>query len=472
MQSKVHYPKALEMFVQMSPHFGNYNFKEKEFESELPQMLLNCLDIVLTEKNNLQAALDFNNQAIGHLLNGIGETRLADVCYQLTNIPIILEDLEFNYLYSIGLDPELAKQYSRNLKKIVKKNLNEDIKNKLIQLNEKQQIVELVQSDGHKRLMAPMVSRGRIVGYCSFISTSFHAVDWLKMKQVCLIGSLSNYNKETILDTELKLNIKSGLLEDMICNRLNPVILFKRARYIGVDLGKEYQFLVLKGNSKVYPKGKGPIGGMNLIEAFLRYFMERNLNILVSENSQNIAALLPVDLFSKYGINIDKFIRKLLCFLKGKYPNIPFKIGMSSRSKSLEDIPILYNEALISSNMNDPQKEIIYFDDLGAVGVLFRAGKTEDIRHFYNKMLSKLLEYDREKESELTSTLYYYIKSGQNIGRAAKIMNLSIGGLRYRLQKIGEILNADINDLQTSCQLFLALQAGIILGDLNLEEMI
>lgn len=98
MQSKVHYPKALEMFVQMSPHFGNYNFKEKEFESELPQMLLNCLDIVLTEKNNLQAALDFNNQAIGHLLNGIGETRLADVCYQLTNIPIILEDLEFNYL--------------------------------------------------------------------------------------------------------------------------------------------------------------------------------------------------------------------------------------------------------------------------------------------------------------------------------------------------------------------------------------
>jgi len=179
--------------------------------------------------------------------------------------------------------------------------------------------------------------------------------------------------------------------------------------------------------------------------------------------------LLPVDLFAKYFINVDEFVRKLLCFLKVKYPNIPFKIGMSSRSESLEDIPILYNEALILLNMNYQQKEIMYFDDLGAVGILFRAGKMEDIRHFCNKMLSKLLEYDRGKESELTKTIYYYIKSGQNICKAARIMNLSIGGLRYRVQKICEILDADINDLQTSSQLFLALQAGIILGDLKIE---
>lgn len=466
LQNKFDYPKALEMFVQMSSHYGDYTFTDKEFESGLPQMLLNCLDTVLNEKNNLQAALDFNNQAIGQFLNGVGETRLADVCYQLTNIPIILEDLGFNYLYSIGLDPELARQYSRSLKK---NNLDGSNHIKLTELIEKQQIVELVQSDEHKRLIAPMVSRGKSVGYCSFISTSFNEVDWLKMKQLCLIGSVSNYNKETILDTELKLNIKGGLLEDMINNRLNPVILFKRARYIGVDLGKEYQFLVLKGDPNFYPNGKDPIGGKNLIEVFSRYFMERNLNILISEDSQNIAALVPVDLFSKNAINVDIFIRKLLCFLKEKHPNIPFKIGMSSRSKSLEDIPILYNEALISLNMNHQQKEIMYFDDLGAVGILFRAGKIDDIRHFCNKMLSKLLEYDRGKESELTKTLYYYIKSGQNIGKTAKIMNLSIGGLRYRVKKIGEILEADIHDLQTSYQLFLALQSGIILGDLKVE---
>ncbi len=81
----------------------------------------------------------------------------------------------------------------------------------------------------------------------------------------------------------------------------------------------------------------------------------------------------------------------------------------------------------------------------------------DDIRHFCNKMLSKLLEYDRGKESELTKTLYYYIKSSQNISKTAKIMNLWIGGLRYRVQKICEILDADINDLQTSFQLLLAL---------------
>lgn len=469
LQNKVHYPEALEAFVQMSSHFGNFNYTEKEFESGLPQMLLNCLDRVLTEKNHLQAAVDFNNEAIGHFLNGVGEARLADVCYQLTNNPIILEDLGFNYLYSVGLDAELAKQYSNQLKTIVKNNQNKAMQTKLNELIDNQQVVEMEQSNQHKRLIAPMISKGKVVGYCSFIKPSFTELDWLKMKQMHLVGSVSNYNKESILDTELRLNIKGGLLEDMIHNRLNPVVLFKRARHIGVDLGKEYQFLVLKVDADFYPSEKEPIGAMNLIEVFSRYFMERNLNILISEGAQNIAALLPIDMFSKHFINVDEFIRKLLHFLKEKYPQNPFKIGISSKATSLEDIPILYNEALISLNVNNQQKDIMYFDDLGAVGILFRTGKNEDIRHFCNKMLSKLVEYDRGKESELTKTLYIYIKNGQNMCKTAKIMNLSLGGLRYRIQKIGKILEADINDLQISSQLFLALQASIILGDLHFE---
>lgn len=463
MQSKVHYPEAMEMFAQMSAHFGNMNFTEREFESRLPQMLLSCLDTVLTEKNDLQAAIEFNNQAIEHFLNGFGEARLADVCHRLTDIPIILEDIGFNYLYSIGLDVEKAKQYSQDLKNIVQ---SKPMRAKLAELTERQQLVEITQTDEQKRLIGPMISKGKVVGYCSFIKPSLTNLDWLKMRQMHLIGSVSNYNKEAILDTELKLNIKGGLLEDMIHNRLNPVVLFKRARHIGVDLGKEYQFLVLKSEANLADEMKS----IHLIETFSRYFMERNLNILISEDAQNIAALIPVDLFSKYFIHIDEFIRKLLSFLKDKHPDIPFKIGVSSRSDALEDIPILYNEALISLNVNNQQKDIMYFDDLGAVGILFRAGKTADIRQFCKKMLSKLMEYDRGKESELTKTLYIYIKNGKNICKTAKALNLSVGGLRYRVQKIGKILDEDINDLQTSSQLFLALQAGIILGDIHIDE--
>lgn len=86
---------------------------------------------------------------------------MADVCYQLTNNPIILEDLGFNYLYSVGLDAELAKQYSNQLKTIVKNNQNKAMQTKLNELIDNQQVVEMEQSNQHKRLIAPMISKGR-----------------------------------------------------------------------------------------------------------------------------------------------------------------------------------------------------------------------------------------------------------------------------------------------------------------------
>lgn len=142
-------------------------------------------------------------------------------------------------------------------------------------------------------------------------------------------------------------------------------------------------------------------------------------------------------------------------------------MGISSKSSSTEDASNLYNEALASSNLASHQKETVFFGDLGFVGILFQLGKLDSIRGFCNKILGKVFEYDRCKNTELTKTLFYYLKHG-NLYLAASEMNMSIGGMRYRLQKLTEILDVDINDPEISSQMLLALQSSIVLGDIHI----
>lgn len=70
---------------------------------------------------------------------------------------------------------------------------------------------------------------------------------------------------------------------------------------------------------------------------------------------------------------------------------------------------------------------------------------------------------------DLTKTLYHYLNTGCNVHKTARVINFSISGLRYRLQRINEILQTDINEPNHSYQLFLALKYLILLGELDIE---
>lgn len=76
---------------------------------------------------------------------------------------------------------------------------------------------------------------------------------------------------------------------------------------------------------------------------------------------------------------------------------------------------------------------------------------------------------EEDKNMELMKTLYHYLNNGCNVHKTARVMNFSISGLRYRLQRLNEILKSDINRPNVAYQLFLALQSLILLGELDIE---
>jgi PucR family transcriptional regulator, purine catabolism regulatory protein len=61
---------------------------------------------------------------------------------------------------------------------------------------------------------------------------------------------------------------------------------------------------------------------------------------------------------------------------------------------------------------------------------------------------------------------------GGNLEKTAEGLSLSISRLRYRVHKVEEILQVDIRNLVVSCQLLLAIQGLILLGDLDINNIL
>jgi DNA-binding PucR family transcriptional regulator len=131
-------------------------------------------------------------------------------------------------------------------------------------------------------------------------------------------------------------------------------------------------------------------------------------------------------------------------------------VGVSSVIQEFAQTVTLYNETLAALRTTNNRKNVYYFEDLGIESVLFQLQDDVLIERFVNQHIGRLLEVD-SNEFELIKTLFVYIDNGSSINNTAKELSMSISGLRYRLAKISEILNHNLNDTQYAFTLYLAI---------------
>jgi PucR family transcriptional regulator, purine catabolism regulatory protein len=78
--------------------------------------------------------------------------------------------------------------------------------------------------------------------------------------------------------------------------------------------------------------------------------------------------------------------------------------------------------------------------DAGIYQILLRHPNTDDLWEFMSRTLGALIRYDLETQSQLVHTLHIYLAHGGNMRTAATQLNLHYNSIRYRLQRIREIL--------------------------------
>lgn len=101
--------------------------------------------------------------------------------------------------------------------------------------------------------------------------------------------------------------------------------------------------------------------------------------------------------------------------------------------------------------------QVISLEQLGAHAVLFNAANIQELYDFASQQLGVLLEYDQKYNTQYILTLEELLNQRCNVSSTANVMNLSISGLKYRINNIENLTGKDLKDSQTCFNLQLAL---------------
>jgi purine catabolism regulator len=416
------------------------------------------------ERDNLNKAYHVHQKLMKEVLREHDLTSIANELYQITDMPVIIEDKNLNIMSHGGIALDEAHKLSNELKQYVirddKSYIDEIKKTTLLRINAR-----------HKRMITPIYLRQRIIAYCSFLykDSSMQEVDKMILEHAAMACSLYLLNERTRIQAEQRM--RGSLLEDILSKRITLDEVMKRAHYIDFNL-RNANFFMIAFNRFVNHRTVEEEFEFNdqFISELSRFFEERKINALIGQQFGNIIVLLSENKQLKQQTKKEELCATLIRHCMKKHSSYEFKLGVSSTSSSIKDASNLYEESVACLKVAARNKAVVFFDELGIVGILFQTRDSNALKRFAYKTLGSLLEEDKAKDMELTKTLYYYLNNSCNVHKTARGMNFSVSGLRYRLQRLNEILQLDFNEPYIGHQLYLALQALIVLGELNIGD--
>ncbi len=146
--------------------------------------------------------------------------------------------------------------------------------------------------------------------------------------------------------------------------------------------------------------------------------------------------------------------------------DIPIHIGIGNISnnlsqgrKSLEQAQQALKIAALEANSN----AIVAYAKLGALKLLLKIHDRQELEGFYQETLGPLLTYDREFGPDLIDTLVVFLKENGQAVKTAEKLFIHRNTLKYRLQRVEEILGLDLSDSDARITIQIAFMAGRLL---------
>ncbi|MDR3586338.1 MAG: helix-turn-helix domain-containing protein, partial [Desulfosporosinus sp.] len=132
-------------------------------------------------------------------------------------------------------------------------------------------------------------------------------------------------------------------------------------------------------------------------------------------------------------------------------------LGISDTAPSLAQISSYYKRARFSLAVAEFwKKQCVRFDELGLFQILFSTSDPSLLETFFLHHLGKLEKYDLDHDSDYINTLQIYLLSDCSLVDTASRMHTHRNTIIYRIRKIKEILNTELNNSTEKFNLMMA----------------
>lgn len=239
--------------------------------------------------------------------------------------------------------------------------------------------------------------------------------------------------------------LDGGLSEDLLNHRLLDLGLNPRTKYtcaITDMIGKEQGRLV---SNQL----------LEQIQQLMMWFInEYQLPVVLFSWRQQFVLLINESENPKH------VIRSLQQFIISKIPeSYRFIVGYSNAQETLDKMRLIFNEAneAIRTAKQNPQSDIEGYAPK-YIHELVSLIPEDEAETFYQTELGPLLEMDNQEEQKmLLETLSRYFYYGEQVSQVAKSLFLHRNTVLYRLKKVQQILDIDLDDPQEAQNINFAL---------------
>ncbi len=294
-----------------------------------------------------------------------------------------------------------------------------------------------------ERILAPIVVHGDIYGYVWIIADDrpLTELDHMAIGIGATVAALMMLYQESVQSAEASL--KGSLLAQLIEGDAGrEAVLTDQALRYGVDLAGRYVMLLVES----YERGTGRI---------LQIY--RRINRLASLHAWQVVVgqfAGQVVLLAQGEQNIAQMIEAIHTEMNG----VSHRIGVSGVQRGAEQVSVAHQQCRevlhISQRLKDA-RSAVYFDDLGYLHTLYRAGVESLLTNPFVPHIRRLL---REEHIDLFNTLEGYLDAGGNGMQTAELLHIHRSTLNYRLDRVKELYGFDLSDPLERLNLQIALK--------------
>jgi DNA-binding PucR family transcriptional regulator len=263
------------------------------------------------------------------------------------------------------------------------------------------------------------------------------------LERAAVVTALLQLRERSIAEAEQR--VRGELVDDLVdLPQRDPEGLHRRAAHLGLDLGTPYVVVVARPED---PQRCATALQNGALSAEWRHGVyaqhQGDLVLLVREDEPTAAAVR---------------LRDQLSAAVG----CAFTVGAAGPATGTAAVPELHRDAvrccevLLSLNRIGDAASA---DDLGVYGLLLGEAGRADVARFVRRTVGPVLDYDRERGSELARTLLVFYDCGGSYARTAAELYVHVNTLYQRLTRISQLLGEGWRTGDTALQVHLALKA-------------
>ncbi|WP_297737423.1 helix-turn-helix domain-containing protein [Mycobacterium sp.] len=375
----------------------------------------------------LQRQTNMHEVLSAAVAGGMGEQGIVDALYDLTALPVGLEDRFGNLRCWAG--PGQLHPYPKQT------------------TNERELLLhELAAQNGPARIGGRVLMlvqpRAEILGVLALQdpdnTVTEDSLFALRYGTTVLALELSHERNLA----EMELNLRRELVDDLLAGT-DRVGAYARADALGHDLRRPHYVVVVQTAGRT-DSALATAAGRAATALRLNYLQGRHggLVVLLTDGRPD-----PRALHRAISAGLDRTTSA---------------IGIGTRCEVPDDLPRSFIEARRALNIQlrsaNPEGAAA-FDELGFYRLIDAAHGGGTVEAFVREWLGTLLDYDEGRNSELVLTLSDYLECGGSYDESAAALHIHRSTLRYRLARIAELTGHDLRKVDTRFNLHAATRA-------------